>query len=665
MFSKLLIANRSEIACRIMRTAQKMGVSTVAVYSDADRNAAHTALADEAVHIGAAKPSESYLNIEKIIAAAVHTGAQAIHPGYGFLSENSGLAASCETRAIAFVGPASETIAMMASKNSAAQIATDAAVPTLAGYRDASQDASQMLMSAKQIGFPILLKSAMGGGGRGMRIVHREAEFEEAMISAKSEAIESFGDDEIIIEKYLQRARHIEVQILADSHGNIVHLFDRDCSAQRRYQKIIEEAPAIGIPGPLRARLHDAALAIAEVLGYCNAGTLEFLLDDDNFYFMEMNTRLQVEHPVTEQITGIDLVEWQLRIAAGESLRNLRPFDAPQGHSIEVRIYAENPHNHFLPSSGLVRHFRHPENSADVQVHTGVRGGDRIDTHYDPLIAKLVATAPHRPQAIEKMKNALHQVQIAGIDTNVNFLFNLLSHSVFAAAGIDIRFVEQNLKQLLTENSHLPEHIAILTALFLHAQPAGDLAADARQSGNDKFSPWFSAIGWRGHGFCQYSQYFEYRQTISRVSIRTHADTVTATCRAYALQAESIEIDGNDIVVNSATQRLAATVLRTDSNVVCFSQTQSYEMMLGQRYLDATGSTETSGSLLAPMAGRVVRVLVSAGQRVERQQTLMVIEAMKMEHQVRSPTAGIVIAVHHCEGDQIDEGVVCAVLEST
>ncbi len=664
MFSKLLIANRGEIACRIMRTARKMDISTVAVYSDADRNAAHVELADEAVHIGAAKPAESYLNIEKIIAAALHTGAQAIHPGYGFLSENSRLAASCEERAIAFVGPASKTIAIMASKNSAAQVAADAAVPILAGYRDASQDAKQMLKSAKQIGFPILLKSAMGGGGRGMRIVRREDEFKEALIAAKSEAIDSFGDDEIIIEKYLLSARHIEVQILADSHGNAVHLFDRDCSAQRRYQKIIEEAPAPGIPSPVRARLHGAALAIAKALDYCNAGTLEFLLDGEDFYFMEMNTRLQVEHPITEQITGIDLVEWQLRIAAGESLCDLPPFDAPQRHSIEARIYAENPHNHFLPSSGLVRHFSCPDSTADVQVHTGVRSGDCVDTYYDPLIAKLVTAAPQRQQAIEKMRHALNQVQVAGIDTNVNFLFNLLSHPAFADAGIDIRFVEQNTGQLLADINRLPEQIAVLAALFVHAQHTLAPAANARQSGNDKFSPWLGSSGWRGHGCFQYSQYFKYRQAISRVSIHTESDAVTATCGAYVLQADSIEIDGSAIVVNSAAQRLEAAVLRAENNLTCFSQTQTYEMTLGQRYLESPDDTEASGSLLAPMSGRVVRVLASAGQSVESQQTLMVIEAMKMEHQVRSPADGIVSAVHYREGDQIDEGVVCAVLES-
>ena len=664
LFRKLLIANRGEIACRIASTAKKLGIPVVAVYSDADRESMHVSLADESIHIGASRPSESYLNADRIVSAALDVGADAIHPGYGFLSENSTLAESCEINSITFIGPSSKSIEAMASKTSAARIAEQSGVPILPGYRGANQHPDQMMKTASEIGYPVLLKSAMGGGGRGMRIVNDSSELHESLISAKSEAKEAFGDDEIIIEKFLKKARHIEVQIVADSHGNVMHLFDRECSAQRRYQKIIEEAPAPGLHPSLRNRMFEAAVSITEKLGYCNVGTIEFLVDENDFYFMEMNTRLQVEHPVTEQITNIDLVEWQLRIAAGESIDALSVPTQPDGHSVELRVYAENPLNQFLPSPGLIEYLAFPAPSKHFQVHTGVKQDDSVGRNYDPLIAKLVAKGNERTQAIEVMCNALKSVHILGLETNVNFLFSLLNHQSFLDAELDIRFVENNLETLLLDFETLPEEIAIIAALFLHSSSQMHPSITTTDFGSDNFSPWQDKSGWRNNEIREFSQFFEYKEKITDVKIRITSDVFTVNCGKLTLKSKKVNLQHNDISVVFEDSTWEATVVRFEERIHVFREAQCFELKTGSRFVLSNETAESSGSLLAPMSGRVVRVLSKDGDIVNRGQILMVIEAMKMEHQILSPLNGIITSVNFAEGDQIDEGVTCVVIET-
>ena len=635
----------------------------VAVHSDVDRDSLHVALADESVEIGGARPSESYLNAQRIVDSALSVGADAIHPGYGFLSENSLLAELCEQESIAFIGPPSNAIRVMASKSTAAGIAVKADVPVLSGYRESSQSPVSMIDAARNIGFPVLLKSSAGGGGRGMRIVHSENQFEDLLQSAKSEAKESFDDDSMIIEKYLESARHIEVQIAGDKHGNVVHLFDRECSAQRRYQKIVEEAPAPNIAENIRSKMYDAAIAVSKALDYHNVGTVEFLLDGDEFFFMEMNTRLQVEHPVTEQVTNTDLVEWQLRIAEGELIQSFSLPEQPVGHAVEVRLYAENPSKNFLPSPGKITYLSLPETTEDIQIHTGIRQGDNVDRHYDSLIAKVVSCRSDRDSAIARMINALNQVQIAGLDTNLEFLSKLLQHESFGDGKIDVKFVENNLDQLIPMNDGLPDEIAVLTALYLNSSTDETNRIPEIGHRQNFSSPWRLQDGWRMNSIHERIWNFESQDGITSVAIQIGKNSLWVYCGFREISCHNLDIQKNKITAILSGLPCQITVVELDDYLVAFRNTERYELRATGKITVANAPATRNGSLAAPLPGRVVRVLVENGESIKAGQNLIVIEAMKMEHHISSPIDGIVSAVKFKEDDQVDEGAVCVIVE--
>ncbi|MFT6578772.1 MAG: 3-methylcrotonyl-CoA carboxylase alpha subunit, partial [Zhongshania sp.] len=497
MFDKILIANRGEIACRVIKTARKMGILTVAVYSDADANALHVSMADEAIHIGASPARESYLDIDKIIAAAKLSGAQAIHPGYGFLSENAEFCRRCAAENIVFIGPPTSAIVAMGSKSAAKQIMEAAGVPLVPGYHGDDQDPEIIRKAANDMGYPVLLKATAGGGGKGMRQVWSAEEFDSALQAAKREALNGFGDDTMLVEKYLTQPRHIEIQVFCDSHGNAVYLFERDCSIQRRHQKVIEEAPAPGLSESLRSEMGDAAVRAAQAIDYVGAGTVEFLLDrDGSFYFMEMNTRLQVEHPVTEMITGLDLVDWQLRVAAGATLPLKQNELQIRGHAIEARIYAEDPNNEFLPQTGTLHFLETPPESAHVRVDTGVREGDEVSVFYDPMIAKLIVWDRDRSAALRRLSSALKQYRISGVINNIDFLHTISRHEAFAAADFDTGFIGKHEDSLLDNvSSQNPTRLA-LAALYLVLAQKQRINNYASAS-NDVNSPWNNPYNWR------------------------------------------------------------------------------------------------------------------------------------------------------------------------
>jgi len=484
MFSKILIANRGEIACRVIRTAKRMGIATVAVYSEADAGALHVAMADEARLIGPPPARESYLKGAAILAAAQETGAEAIHPGYGFLSENAEFAEACAAAGVVFIGPPPAAMRAMGSKAAAKALMQQAGVPVVPGYHGDDQDPAHLLAEAEQIGFPVLIKASGGGGGRGMRIVNDTVEFLRALDGAKREAAGAFGDDRVLIEKYLTAPRHIEVQVFADAHGNVLHLYERDCSIQRRYQKVVEEAPAPGLKPKLRQAMGEAAVAAATAVGYVGAGTVEFIVEGDKFYFMEMNTRLQVEHPVTEAVTNTDLVEWQLRVAAGENFTRAQNDIALIGHAIEVRLYAENPERGFLPATGILHRLRLPTEAARVE--TGVREGDAVTPFYDPMIAKIIAWGPDRAAARVRLGRALAETGVLGVTTNLGFLARVIGDADFAAAKLDTGFIERRRAALLPPAAPAPDAAVAAAALFLLSEPVADPG-----------DPWARRDGWR------------------------------------------------------------------------------------------------------------------------------------------------------------------------
>src|SRR4051812_49841964 len=495
MFSKILIANRGEIACRVIRTARLLGIRTVAVYSDADARALHVEMADEAVNIGPAPARESYLRAEAILDAAKRTGAEAIHPGYGFLSENAAFAEACAAAGVVFIGPPASSIRAMGGKSEAKALMEKAGVPLVPGYHGEDQSPELLLSQAKRIGFPVLIKASAGGGGKGMRVVSSAAEFDDQLNGAKREAINAFGDDRVLIERYVTRPRHVEIQVFADTQGNCVYLFERDCSIQRRHQKVVEEAPAPNLDPHTRHRMGEAAVAAAKAIGYVGAGTVEFLLDEDgSFFFMEMNTRLQVEHPVTEYITCQDLVEWQLRVASGEPLPLGQDQLSIHGHAIEVRLYAEDPQKGFLPQTGKLDHLVFPRETFHVRIDTGVRSGDAISIHYDPMIAKLIVWANDRPSAVRRLRTALESTQVVGLGANTEFLLAIASHPAFLAADLDTRFIERHQADLLPEPSPAGDDVLAFAALGVLL----DRGAKARAAvSGDPYSPWAGNDGWR------------------------------------------------------------------------------------------------------------------------------------------------------------------------
>ncbi|CAG0995033.1 3-methylcrotonyl-CoA carboxylase alpha subunit [Burkholderiales bacterium] len=655
MFDKILIANRGEIAVRVARTARRMGLQTVAVYSEADRGALHVQTCDEAYLLGPAAPRESYLRFERIIDIAKRSGAQAIHPGYGFLSENENFALACAAAGIVFIGPPPTAIRAMGSKSESKRLMAAASVPLVPGYHGEDQDETLLQAEAETIGYPVLIKASAGGGGKGMRVVERRADFAAALASARREAKSSFADDRVLIEKYLSEPRHIEIQVFADTLGNAVHLFERDCSVQRRHQKVFEEAPAPGMSPERRAQMGSAAVAAAQAIGYVGAGTVEFIAEQSGtFYFMEMNTRLQVEHPVTEMITGLDLVEWQLRVAAGERLPLLQEGLQLRGHAMEARIYAEDPDKNFLPSIGHIDHLRTPATSAVLRIDTGAREGDDISAYYDPMIAKLIVHGEDRAQALRRMAGALAQYQVVGVSTNIEFLHRLVTHPAFAAAKLDTGFIARHQEALLPRDKQPgPDILAALVLAEIHAAHRATQAAAA--SSTEPNSPWFDADGWWLNSDNHRDFHFEYRGetlalTVHFKSAGYFIDLPQASIFAtVAAQDESLRIN------LGGEEFCCSCVVRGEERIV-YRGGRSWRF----RHLDALAHAGEAagggGHLTAPMSGTVISVLVKAGEAVAAGQALLVMEAMKMEHTIVAPAAGKVVRVAFSGGEQVKDG---------
>jgi 3-methylcrotonyl-CoA carboxylase alpha subunit len=648
MFAKLLIANRGEIACRVARTARRLGVRTVAVFSDVDAQSAHVAACDEAVHIGGPRPQESYLRGDAILDAARRTGAEAIHPGYGFLSENAEFAADCARAGIVFVGPSPAAIAAMGSKSAAKALMEQAGVPLTPGYHGERQDAVHLQQEAARIGFPVLIKAVSGGGGKGMRRVDGPAAFASALASCQREAAASFKDDRVLIEKYLTEARHIEVQVFADNHGDAIYLFERDCSVQRRHQKVIEEAPAPGMTPARRRQMGEAAVAAARAVKYSGAGTVEFIVDDRAFYFMEMNTRLQVEHPVTEMITGLDLVEWQLRVASGSPLPCKQSDLAIAGHAIEARIYAEDPARDFLPSIGRLAHLATPVTGADVRIDTGVRQGDEITPFYDPMIAKLIVHGATRAQALKKMRDALAQYEVVGVSTNVEFLGRLMSAPSFVEARLDTALIERERAHLFAARkpvSRLACDMAVL-AFVLHRRVPATTG-----------SPWSGTGGWRLGPGGQRRWKFAVDGTELDAGVSFLDETIL------------VDIGGETDIVSGVLDAQGAMTANVDdvpvlararvfgTTVHVFLDGAHHVFAWRDPYLPTDEGTDRHGGLIAPMPGRIIAILTKEGEKVARGAPLIVMEAMKMEHTVTAPAAGVVEKVLCVIGEQVKEGV--------
>ena len=639
MFSKILIANRGEIACRIIRTARKMGVATVAVYSDADARSMHVAMADEAVHIGASPVGESYLVAERIIDAALQTGAQAIHPGYGFLSENPDFVDMVEAAGLIFIGPSAASIRAMGLKDAAKRLMEKAGVPVVPGYHGEGQEIVILATKANEIGYPVLIKARAGGGGKGMRKVDDPATFPEALAAAKREAKAAFGDDRVLVEKYVETPRHIEVQVFGDSHGNVVHLFERDCSAQRRHQKVIEEAPAPGMSAEMRAAMTDAAVKAAEAISYRGAGTIEFIVDateglqPDRFWFMEMNTRLQVEHPVTEMITGVDLVEWQSRVAAGERLPKLQDEISINGHAFEARLYAEDATRDFLPAIGTLHHLRFPPETASLRVETGVREGDAVSPFYDPMIAKLVVHGDSRTSALAALTAALEETEIAGSVVNTQFLAALASDEDFAAGNVETGLIARKQSQLTRQQE--PTAAMVATAV---------LTATDRIVEPDAADPWLAISG-----------YAHFHAPKKMVMLSRGEDMIVARLAVAANGNTNVSFGDERQIVAPARLNSA----RWPGHVTVFSGAASHTFAVADPFAAAEAAIAGGGGLRAPMPGLVKLVRVSPGEKVMKGQALLVLEAMKMEHTITAPHDGIIEEIAEA-GAQVTDGTVLA-----
>ncbi|MGH8737573.1 MAG: acetyl/propionyl/methylcrotonyl-CoA carboxylase subunit alpha [Burkholderiales bacterium] len=663
MFGKILIANRGEIACRVMRSAERLGIRTVAVYSDVDRDALHVRLAHEARRIGPAPARESYLNAEAVIAAARETGAEAIHPGYGFLSENQAFARACAAAGIVFIGPTPEAIAAMGDKSAAKTLMEKARVPLVPGYHGEKQDAGFLLGRAEAIGFPVLIKASAGGGGKGMRVVRRGAEFEAALASCRREAKAAFGDGRVLIERYLDRPRHIEMQVFGDTHGNCVHLFERDCSVQRRHQKVLEEAPAPGMSADRRREMGQAAVAAAKAIAYTGAGTVEFIAETDEarpgvlgdrFYFMEMNTRLQVEHPVTEMITGLDLVEWQLLVAAGERLPCTQDELAIRGHSIEARIYAEDPGREFLPATGRLAHLAFPRASDAVRIDAGVESGATITPYYDPMIAKLIVWGEDRSKALVRLRAALAACEIAGVATNVEFLARLAASGAFGRAELDTGLIERCRDELLPPRAPAPPEAlaAVALAELLLEQ---DSAREHASASGDPHSPWNEVDGWRMNEDSHHDYVFTEAEAQYPVTVHFLAAGRRAAIagREYALEGE--RLDGNTLLVRLDGRAFKARAVRNAGVWHVFSES-GYRRFALRDELHGLDVDASGGSLAAPMPGKIIAVMVKPGQKVDKGAPLVILEAMKMEHTISAPADGVVKEVHYAPGEQVLEG---------
>ena len=647
MFNKILIANRGEIACRVIRTAQRMGVQCVAVYSDADRNAQHVEMADEAFYIGPSPSNQSYLVVDKIIEAAKKSGAQAIHPGYGFLSENEAFADACAANNIAFVGPPASAIAAMGSKSAAKSIMHEAGVPLVPGYHGSDQDIEKLRAEAEKIGYPVLLKAAYGGGGKGMREVHKASDFDAALASAKREAQASFSNDKMLIEKFIVKPRHVEIQVFCDEHGNAVYLAERDCSVQRRHQKVLEEAPAPALGEETRQAMGEAAVRAAQAIDYRGAGTVEFLLDANNdFFFMEMNTRLQVEHPVTEMITGQDLVEWQLIVASGGVLPISQDQVTLTGHAFEARIYAEDPQQGFLPSTGRIEFLRTPQEDLHTRIDSGVREGDEVSPYYDPMIAKLIVWDADRDRALLRLQRALREYQLVGPTTNIDYLHRLASHKDFVRANLSTQFIEQHGDALLKPAQGIEEnlgHACMAAALALHQRPT------ARQQ-----NPWAAATGWRLNQAA--TQHFEWTHNEQAVALTISQQGESFTVQVNEQEIELIaQFDGDRLHVTHQGHQFSARVAIGAERFSLFTSQGRMDFAAIDNAA-AFGIEEDAGTLTAPMNGTIVAVNVAVGDAVIKDQPLVVMEAMKMEYTIKAPAAGVVEQIFFAAGDLVSDG---------
>ena len=661
MFSKILIANRGEIACRIIKTAKRLGIRTVAVYSDADQKAQHVLLADEAIHIGASPSSESYLMAERIINAALKTGAQAIHPGYGFLSENAEFARTCSNNSLIFIGPPTGAIEAMGSKSAAKTIMEKAGVPLVPGYHGDDQSPALIKQAADNMGYPVLLKAIAGGGGKGMRQVWSPDEFEQALSEAKRESMASFGNDDMLVEKYLTQPRHVEVQVFCDQLGNGVYLFERDCSVQRRHQKIIEEAPAPNLSQTQREAMGDTAVRAANAIDYQGAGTVEFLLDvDGSFYFMEMNTRLQVEHPVTEMITGQDLVEWQLRVANGEPLPLAQEQLRIDGHAFEARVYAEDPNNDFLPTTGTLTTLRVPDENRFVRVDTGVIEGDQVSPFYDPMIAKLIVWGEDRDRALARMARALREYQIAGVTTNLDFLYDLTTCTPFVAADLDTGFIDKHHDLLFAEPE--PDLVSALSHAGLYLTLTNQAAGST--------DPWGAKTAWRMN-----------QANLHHVDIQIGADV-------HAIKVEQSDSD-NSFVIHTDQRTVNASATLSNKELSCTLDGHKHDVLVSRRsannehefvifgdhgsveflHIQADcGDTEqdvAGNNFIAPMNGTIIDVLVELKQPVIQGQPIIIMEAMKMQHTMLAPSDGMVTELFCRAGELVDGGSELLSFEAT
>ena len=643
MFQKILIANRGEIACRVIDTCRKMGVATVAVYSDADANARHVAMADEAVRLGPAPVAESYLKGDAIIQAALDTGAQAVHPGYGFLSENPEFAQALADAGLVFIGPSADAIRAMGLKDAAKALMEKAKVPVVPGYHGADQDDDLLADEAAKIGYPVLIKAVAGGGGKGMRLVENAKDFAQELASARSEAATAFGNADVLVEKFITNPRHIEIQVFGDTHGEAVHLFERDCSLQRRHQKVIEEAPAPDMPDAVRAAMGEAAVRAAKAIGYAGAGTVEFIVDGsgsmrtDGFWFMEMNTRLQVEHPVTEAITGQDLVEWQLRVANGEPLPKTQDELSINGWAFEVRIYAEDATKGFLPSIGTLTHLKFP---TTARADTGVRAGDAITPHYDPMIAKLVVHGPTREVALGKLTTALAQTEVAGCTTNIGFLRALSQHAGFAKGEVDTGLIARDQDALVAEAPPTSEDWALAAAVL---------------AGLDKTAPHQGFSLWTPLKRSAHLHWKDKTQVVTFECTNQGEYTATVDDTVVSVSIEAnLKVNGGKPACNAVAH--AGGVSLFGPRTLHFSAVD---------LLDRAASEDGgAGGIVAPMPGAVKEVMVAEGQTVSQGDTLLILEAMKMEHRLTAPFDGTVVTLNAVAGGQVADGTLLAQIES-
>ena len=657
MFERVLIANRGEVACRIVRTLHRMGLVAIAVHSEADAGALHVAMADAAYLIGPAPARDSYLRIDRVIGAARASGAQAIHPGYGFLSENADFADACAEAGIVFIGPPASAIRAMGSKAAARAAMERAGVPVTPGYHGDDQDIATLRDAAARIGFPVLIKASAGGGGRGIRVVPGPDAMADAVTLARSEARAAFCDDRLLIERYLTRPRHVEVQVFADRSGETVHLFDRDCSIQRRHQKVIEEAPAPGLTAARREAMGDVACAAARAVGYVGAGTVEFIVEGGDFYFMEMNTRLQVEHAVTEAITGQDLVEWQLRVAAGEALPLRQHQISVAGHAIEARLYAEDPWHDFAPGAGTISHLEFPR---EDRVDTGVRAGDAVTVHYDPMIAKLIVHGADRAAAVRRLSRAMERTEIAGVPTNLGLLRAIAAHPAFVAADLDTGFIARHAETLLRPPPPAPPAVlaAAIHCLLEDAREAAERAADPA----DPHSPWAQASAWRlnGDGF----QDFSLREGEATHVLRAHPDAhgfrLDLPDGPVRVEADTM-LDGRIALrLDGATSRVG--IVRTDDDITVFQGGAAYGLTHVDPRSTAATAPQRPDRIVAPMPGRVVEVRAVVGQAIERGALLVTMEAMKVQMRLVAPADGVIAAVRCAVGDVVAAGMELVIL---